>query len=639
MAERGSGSPTSGGRRARKQPPGPILHARTRAGPPRGRVLNAESLRRAFAEHFGPPSTGPATGGDNVHGQFGLASEWSEHEAVISRWLRENRGQVEEILDALLLQAPPDLARRAGNLVQYVTERLPWDIRDTVNDPSLAQPALSERLANRGLLPMFGFPTRSRYLFHDPPRSAYPWPPETGVVDRNLDLAISQFAPGSETVKDKAVHTAVGVANYRPEGGHLASDRNPLGAPVTAGMCSRCQALATGELAQTATVCPTCGAVAPEFRRVRLSEPHGFRTDYTPGREFDGAFEWTPRASRARMSADIEEEGWEQTGNARIWTGEKQVYAINDNNGNDFGFRKLRRGETWVVPESYPRYPYGVPMLDESANEDRRALASITKTDVLLLGLDRERVMPGLDLSPVGASGRVSARAAWFSLGFLLRSAAAVFLDVDRNELRVGLRTLERNGFLEGEVFLSDFLENGAGYSTYLGRPEVFPRFMDEVLGSHTTYLEHHGAGERPCDSACYDCLKDYGNMAYHGLLDWRLALDMARLAGGKEIALANYWDGVAENLVDQFCRDFHWNPVQFGPLPGAEVDGMALIATHPLWDVRPDHCVEDLAEAIVAAEERGYTENGEQQWLAADLFDLSRRPGWLETWAWGGAS
>ncbi len=603
------------------------------------RVLNAEALRRAFAAHFGSSGAAPAAGGDNVHGQFGLASQWPQHQADISRWLWENRNQVEQILDALLRQAPLELSRRAADLVEYVTDRLSADIREAVDDASLTQNDLSERLANRGLLPMFGFPTRSRYLFHDWPRSAYPWPPARGVVDRDLDLAISQFAPGSETVKDKAVHTAVGVANYIPQGGYLTSDPNPLGAPATVGTCAVCQALATGESAQTSTVCPACGASEPEYRRIRLSEPHGFRTDYTAGRGFDGMFEWTPRASRARMSADIEEEGWKRTGNARVWTGEKQVYSINDNNGNGFRFRKLERGQTWIVPEAYPRYPQGVPKLDESAGEDRRALASITKTDVMLVGLDGERVMPGLDLGPVGARGRVSGRAAWFSLGFLLRSAAAVFLDVDRNELRVGLRTLERDGRLEGEVFLSDFLENGAGYSTYLGRPGIFPRFLDEVLGSHATHLEHHGAGGRPCDGACYDCLKDYANMAYHGLLDWRLALDMARLAGGQEIGLAGYWSGMAEDLVARFCQDFGWNQTRFGPLPGAEVDGMALIAAHPLWDIRPDHCVEDLAEAIVAAEDRGYTANGERRWRPADLFDLSRRPGWLEARVWEGSS
>ena len=35
------------------------------------------------------------------------------------------------------------------------------------------------------------------------------------------------------------------------------------------------------------------------------------------------------------------------------------------------------------------------------------------------------------------------------------------------------------------------------------------------------------------CDTSCNKCLRDYGNMSYHPLLDWRLAIDMARLACG----------------------------------------------------------------------------------------------------------
>jgi hypothetical protein len=64
-------------------------------------------------------------------------------------------------------------------------------------------------------------------------------------------------------------------------------------------------------------------------------------------------------------------------------------------------------------------------------------------------GLDNGRIMPGLDLNPTS----VSKRAAWLSYGFLLRNAAAPFLDVDRSEFRVGLRTLRWRGRLEAEEF------------------------------------------------------------------------------------------------------------------------------------------------------------------------------------------
>ena len=48
------------------------------------------------------------------------------------------------------------------------------------------------------------------------------------------------------------------------------------------------------------------------------------------------------------------------------------------------------------------------------------------------------------------------------------------------------------------------------------------------------------------CDTSCNLCLRDFGNLSYHGLLDWRLALDMARIASASQNAvdLFSNWSG-----------------------------------------------------------------------------------------------
>jgi DEAD/DEAH box helicase domain-containing protein len=564
-----------------------------------------------------------------VHGQLGLVEDWHAHRPAVSRWLSSSRAEIGEIAEALLQQAPPALVQEAESLVSYVTTSLSEDISRVVEESDMTHSSLSQLLAYRGLLPMFGFPTRVRHLFHQrPPSRAYPWPPRRGVVDRPLDIAITQFDPGSETVKDKAIHTAVGVAAFAPRGGRLVADPYPLGPPLQVGMCGACQALSTEQASAGTQACPVCGD-GTEYQLLRLSEPRGFRTDFSEGRAFDGSFDWAPRASRARMSATAADEDWAKVREARIWSGRGPVYRVNDNDGRDFEFHRLADGSGWVVPEAYEGPSQ--PRLDASAGTDPRALASVTTTDVLLVGIDHDSVMPGLNVSPLTTNGRVSGRAAWFSFGFLMRSAAAAYLDVDPNELVVGLRTLGRRGKVDGEVFLSDSLENGAGYSTYIGRPEEFERFLRFVLNDYARFLYEHRLQGKVCDSACYACLKDYANMAYHGLLDWRLALDMAHLADGQEIGLSGYWNGLAESLVRQFCNDFDWDETSFGPLPGAEAEGRALIAVHPLWSTDPNYCVESLGEAIVDAEPRGYA----GRWSAIDLIDLSRRPAWAESRIW----
>src|SRR5437667_8604145 len=100
-------------------------------------------------------------------------------------------------------------AKFRNEMRDYLQNKLLSDIKKVVDDASYTQEVLSERLANASLLPMFGFPTRVRTLYTRWPNSAYQWPPETGTVDRDLDIAISQFAPGSQIVKDKAVHTDI----------------------------------------------------------------------------------------------------------------------------------------------------------------------------------------------------------------------------------------------------------------------------------------------------------------------------------------------------------------------------------------------------------------------------------------------
>lgn len=167
--------------------------------------------------------------------------------------------------------------------------------------------------------------------------------------------------------------------------------------------------------------------------------------------------------------------------------------------------------------------------IDPAVPIDRRSLASVKPTDVLVVGL---RVLrPGLRLTPLLVQGR----AALYSLGFMLRRAAAVRLDVHERELKVGLRVApDAQGQVAGYIFISDSLENGAGYSSHLGTPaemEALVRFVAGV-GDATFHGPIVAAAHADtCLTSCPDCLRDFSNLAYHNILDWRLGIDLARLA------------------------------------------------------------------------------------------------------------
>lgn len=174
------------------------------------RMLSKEVLRQAF--QFWGLFVG--NGGDNVHGEFGQAGEWNNPPRavptaapnnatirdLIMLWISQNQPEIARVSDRLLAFTDPGLVAQSPTLINYITNQLITDVTATSVSPRFSQNSLSERLANAGFLPMFGLPTRVRYLFHERPTSSRPWPPED-VISRDLDIAISQFAPGSETVR------------------------------------------------------------------------------------------------------------------------------------------------------------------------------------------------------------------------------------------------------------------------------------------------------------------------------------------------------------------------------------------------------------------------------------------------------
>jgi hypothetical protein len=597
------------------------------------RVLAKEVLRQAFQalNLFGGS-------GDSVHGEFGSAAQWTQPtppaqaggpsspspEQQVSTWIQSNQAAVSQIADVLLAYAHSNLIALRQTMIDFVNQQLIGRITAAANNPALPQDALSERLANVGLLPMFGFPTRVRYLFHQRPFVGYDWPPEEGVVDRDLDVAISQFAPGAETVKDGLIHTSVGVVNYRPQGNSVVQQPNPLGPPRPIGFCRRCQAVDVQ--AAPGAACPVCLATAqqqPGYEVIQLSQPLGFRTLYNRDRDFDGVFEWTPRASRPKMGATLQP--LTPTANFGVWSGVETIFIVNDNGGSGFDFEKLSQEETWVTREALTQVGVNNPPINAAAGHDMRALASIKPTDVFVLGI--QSWPAGIIYSPVDVNGR----AALYSLGFMMRRAAAAErLDIDEGELNVGLRVVQNaNAEVRGEIFISDSLENGAGYSSHLGTPPEAESLLRLLVGQGDPSFYaplvgtlHAGA----CQTSCPDCLRDYSNLAFHNILDWRLGLDLARLALDANAAIdftIPYWQPlVASAAAAYVASQSHWQLVTFAGVPAGRRGNTVEIITHPLWNRNPNHFCPQLAAAYADAQAAGA-----QAVSCKSLFEVLRRP------------
>jgi len=610
------------------------------------RVLGKEVLRRAFSEL----NLFASSSGDSVHGEFGRADAWNEPPAnpppayagttvaeIIQEWIGLHHSAVEEICDALLVgtRLASNAAERVNAINWIATELVP-EITTATQDASLIQEALSERLANRGILPMFGFPTRARLLYHNKPRN---WPPHH-VVDRDLELAVSMFAPGAETVKERTIHTAIGVAHYLPRGRSAVEDTNPLGPSVRIGLCGNCQHVETD--APDGLSCPVCasptGTGDQEYRAMDLRQPKGFVSYFTKARDYDGLFDFVPRAARPKV-------GQPQFPivphlNFDVGSGQGRLHVINDNAGRLFQFSQERwaGSETMVdvsaanaADKKYAASIGRTPSrpLPQTEPIVSCALAAISETDMMLLSLRDYGLGRGAD--PQTPQGR----AALYSFAFMFRRAAAVYLDIQDYELKAGIRSRQDPalGSVIGQIFLSDTLENGAGYATHLGTPLVAQELLEMI--AQPTVREFHDRLVAPphadvCDTSCPDCLRSYSNLAYHNLLDWRLAVDMALLALDPTTPLPlslPRWNRVADlAAVTLEAARPSYSRTTLAGVPALTNGSEAIIVIHPLWQMNRTPLAPELAAACNEAEQvHGLQVDPQNSFIS--IFEALRRP------------
>lgn len=146
---------------------------------------------------------------ESVHGNFGTASAWNKNKTIVATWIQNHESEIESIIQ--IVTRCTDLTKEdKDDMLQYIQKKLIDRITEIANSSEYTQTQLSERLAMAGMLPMFGFPTRTRNLYLQFPDKL----PATDVVNRDMELALNSFAPGHEIVKDKKVYRAVGVADY-----------------------------------------------------------------------------------------------------------------------------------------------------------------------------------------------------------------------------------------------------------------------------------------------------------------------------------------------------------------------------------------------------------------------------------------
>lgn len=539
------------------------------------RVITSELLRRAFLSVGDKP---PEHTGASTHGAFGKTHEWEDkYKQKIASWLKQS-DDVLEVTDRLLVGSK--LKNEAKELiVTFMRDDLVTSISECVQNEQYIQDELSERLAIAGLLPMFGFPTQVRSLYTA--RIFSSKLDDMVISDRALDHAIWAYSPGAEIPKDKMLHTVCGFAQYYSNQGRVWADGNPLGTALKFSRCSNTETC-NSVMNYSTENCDVCGDFTTEFN---LYQPKGFRTT-SRALDYDGQRKrGAPIAPPILAFTPDYSDALKTGGLTMALTDDKPIALINDNKGKFYNFRQDDRSVVVTEEEFYRDNRLEKDVKGEPI--DQGAIGAVFKTDILSILIRGPK--------EVGNSGVLdvihqdSAKYAFASFAEVLRIAAARYLDIDPQELRVGRqRITEAETRIPSEqVYLADALENGAGYARHL----YSENRMHEILQEHYAGVKEswYDSKHKTCDTSCPDCIRNFSNRMTHHLLDWRLALDMMELALGIDLDL-DRWLSSAESLALSYRDTYSEYGIDIEVEEAEDLYALVLnkkkafIISHPLW-------------------------------------------------------
>lgn len=613
-----------------------------------------------------------------VHGEFlpchvfyDEQADWAEQ---LERALHGTDNVRRTFAGALGLGVP---GRREALLDSATVERLIAEIAARAEIGRTSDSNLSSFLAEQGLLPMYGMPTRVRdfYVGIEPNELGEP---DWDTIDREMDLAIYEFAPGGALVRDKRKHTSIG---FTPALGLIQVSNHGRATVISGGSpawwtetawiatCPRCSATNTSDFEVfEARPCGDCRVEVPAEAFELYHLPAAFRTSFQPTPvdqdEYGGQ---TVRRETSSEIEDIETNAIAAT-NMAIATGagarivRRNRGPVGENGPEGYVIAEALQKNLKVQDDPaawISRLRGQAILLDELTDTNRweRAmdangavlapetirLMSRKKTDSLYVRM--EHVPAGLAFDRVGSREphATSVRAAAISATQLLVQRAALELDVGPEEFEA-LEPRLRDG--RPLLQVADYLVNGAGFCRRLAAVEeerpMIARLIESLVhdrGDRLVRPFFEDDHPQACARSCYRCLQRYNNRSWHGLLDWRLGLGFLRALiepdwrAGLDGRWAEYpeladWPRLAAEAAEEVRRLDPDNrtverhgplglPVLFRPHRGGHE---AFVLVHPFW--RLDEA--SVSSGPLAATLRSVRAN---QVCFVDTFDVVRRP------------
>lgn len=532
------------------------------------RLLRKVWLRAAFVllrsecVGRGEPYPGDDMVPPDIHGEYISTDDFYASGSEWPALLLDALGRTVQVRDRFIAASIFRGTQAAQLLAMADPQTLFAEIMGLAPSAPRTPTGLAEFFAERGLLPMYGMPTRVRQLYlglrreGEGPQTEFVW----SAMDRDLDTAIFEFAPGSVLVKDKQKHRAIGFTGglLDPQ---LRGNVLELGEPASnwfgdeayVAWCPTCgSAKHRGERPTSDLACDDCGGdIEPADFRHYLT-PNAFRTDFVPeDNDLDDVGQMT-----LRTVATVLREGHPvDQGSVRVHRGAgTTVMNLNDGVENEDGDATFFQVD--VATDRQVRVPgrpnaSGLPeqaVVSSLIPPSKASRWTITQSGVGPFGLISRKETDAIYLEVMsfdrrlamdlvakrGERFQISARAAAISATHLLVQKAALLLDVAPDEfealeprLRAGRPMLQ----------IADALINGSGLCRRLGeprsdgRPEII-HLAEEIITDISAwplrdFLDHDHP--ETCATSCYACIQQFQNRRYHGILDWRLGLAYLR--------------------------------------------------------------------------------------------------------------
>ncbi len=381
---------------------------------------------------------------------------------------------------------------------------------------------------SEGFIPSYSFPKNVvRFFVEEESEKGKYAPREIRYApERDIAVALSEYAPGRFVTIDKKIYRSGGVyANPRPKGFEDNQAEYYFNSPDYYSdifVCTECNWF--GNKAEDAQdgACPYCGArVDPH----KMLKPWGFAP--VKGEEVhheDESEEFTyteaPYYSYVPSAADAMQ-SYGESNIKYIELSDKKVLTVNmGKRKNGFNVCKKCGGADVAEETDTGNYKFTQPYHDrtlcrhDGTVEPNIFLGYEFMTDMFMLDIEYDsNKLVGINNS----EEKAILRAAVTTLHEAMKKAISLELDIDYNEISGGWRPrIKRDGNSHIEMFFYDNLTSGAGYSSLIGT------ILDRVLVRTREILSNC-----ECSRSCKNCLDNYYNQRNHYLFDRKLGLQL----------------------------------------------------------------------------------------------------------------